>query len=83
MIRSLLKYNSNIQIRVIFVDKPKNWYIDPYVVKDERVKYIYLNSFFKANKIGVVALKKNGVNIYGIFIHLHGILEHNISGLMW
>ena len=58
LIRSLLKKSNEVQIRVLYVDKPENWDIQQYVIKDERVKYIFLHSFMKAGKINVVALRK-------------------------
>ena len=58
LIRSLLKESSDLQIRVLYVDKPENWDIGQYIVRDERVRYIFLHSFLKANKISVVALRK-------------------------
>lgn len=58
LIRSLLQVSKDIQIRVLYVDKPENWNIGQYVVQDDSVHYVYLHSFLKANKISVIALRK-------------------------
>lgn len=58
LIRSLLQRVSNVQIRVLYVDKPDNWDIEQYNIHDDRVQYVFLRSFFRASKITLVALRK-------------------------
>ena len=58
LIRSLLQRISDVQIRVLYVDKPEHCDIEQYKVHDDRVKYVFLHSFFKASKITLVALRK-------------------------
>ncbi len=58
LVRSLLAKSNDVLIRVLYVDKPENWDIQQYIIKDDRVRYIFLHSFMKAGKISVVALRK-------------------------
>lgn len=64
LVRSLLKKSNDVHIRVLFVDKPENWDITQYIIEDERVKYVYLNSFMKAGKISKVAMRKKWREIF-------------------
>lgn len=58
LVRSLLAKSEDVQIRVLYVDKPENWDIRQYAINDDRVRYVFLHSFLKASKISVVALRK-------------------------
>lgn len=58
LVRSLLNRTQETRIRVLFVDRPENWDVRPYIVEDERVEYVYLHSYLKANKVSLVALRK-------------------------
>lgn len=58
LIRSLLKSAHDIEIRVLFVDCYSEWSVQQYKIDDPRVKYVFLHVFFKADRIGIPALRK-------------------------
>lgn len=58
LVRTLLKYSQNVQIRVLIANKSENSDAGQYVVEDERVQYVYVHSFLHASKIAIPALTK-------------------------